>query len=300
MNIIFFGTTEFSKNILKTIIGEGFKVSLVVTVKEKPRGRGRRVSLNPVQEYALEKGLEVFSENPNKNLEYIKSFKADIFVTCAYGIILSEDLLNLVDLPINIHASLLPKYRGAAPIERSIMAGDKITGITIMKMIFKMDAGDILLQEKIEISDKNFLEVENELNDLASKMIVDYLKNPHTEGIKQDESLVTFADKISKTDYDLVLEKDANTLINYERALGYLRFFLNGVSYKVFSSYKSPLKGEKGVILKIDDEIVIGVDNDSIGFKYIQKEGKKKMSVKDFMNGQKQEDFLKKRIDSEL
>ena len=158
MKIVFMGTPDFAVPSLDILFENGFNIALVVTQPDKPRGRGHKVSYSPVKEYALEKGLPIIQPIKIGEEEYVSKLKAlepDLFVTCAYGQFLPQTIL---DIPrngtINVHGSLLPKYRGAAPIQWAIINGERKTGITTMLTVLKLDAGDMLLKKEIEIDDE--------------------------------------------------------------------------------------------------------------------------------------------------
>jgi len=155
MKIIFFGTSEFAVVSLKELIKSEHDISFVVTQPKKERGRGLKLLPTCVEAYSQEEGVEVFAckdVNSKEFIERLKEREADIFVVVDFGQILSSELLNIPKLfPLNIHASLLPQYRGAAPIQRAILDGEKETGVTVMKIIKQLDSGDIIAQKRIEI-----------------------------------------------------------------------------------------------------------------------------------------------------
>lgn len=285
MNIIYFGTTKFSKEILKYLVESGFNISLVVTLPLRKKGRGQKEVMCPVYEYALNNNLKVLTDNPNEDIEYIKSFNPDIFITCAYGILLKEELLSLVDKPVNIHTSYLPALRGSAPIERSLIDGLSYTGVSIMKMIPKMDAGDVYLQKKVLIENDDFNSLESKLLTVSKKLITEYLNKPDIGGVVQDEELVTYANKIEKEDYYLKINSTASTNYNYYKALGYLTIFLNGNSYKVFNPTLIDFTGDIGRVYIKDNSLIIPFKDQALAFTEIQKAGKKRMLVRDFING---------------
>lgn len=207
MRILFMGTPEFAVPSLKAT-DEKYEVIGVVTQIDRPKGRGHKLQPSPVKEYALEKNISVYqpiklSKEPEVISE-LEELKPDLIVTCAFGQILPQRVL---DIPkhgvINVHASLLPKYRGAAPIQWSIINGDKKTGITTMFTELGLDTGDILLQSEIDISiDMTAGELHDRMSLLGAETLIDTIeaiKNGTLKRIKQDESLATYAPKVDKT-----------------------------------------------------------------------------------------------------
>ena len=151
-NVVFMGTPEFARGVLEAVYNAGFNVNLVVTNPDTPSGRGMKLKMSKVKEYALEKGLEVYQPEKLRNneeaLDIIKGFSPDFIVTAAYGKILPQSILDIPKIaPVNVHGSILPKYRGSAPVQWAIINGEKVTGITTMIMDAGMDTGDMLLKE---------------------------------------------------------------------------------------------------------------------------------------------------------
>lgn len=216
LKIIFAGTPEISKIALARMLSAGFKVDLVLTQMDRPAGRGKKISMSPVKELALEHGIEVFQPISLKKqadaLEKIRSVQADILVVLAYGLILPQELLDIPRLGcVNIHVSLLPHLRGAAPIQRAIIAGDRQSGITIMQMDKGLDTGDILLQQAVDIAE---YETSGSLHDrlaiLGADMLIDYLNNyEKIKPVKQDNAQATYAHKIDKIEAQINYLEDA-------------------------------------------------------------------------------------------
>ena len=206
--IIFMGTADFGGPVLEKLADSRENKIAVITQPDRPQGRGGKIFPTPVKRIALEKGLEVFqSENINdeESIKRIKEFNPDIILVVAYGQILSGHILNIPKMGcINIHGSLLPKYRGAAPINRAIINGEKETGITFMFMKEKVDAGEIIFQEKIYIlPDETCGELYYRLSALSAETLpklLEKVKSGKIERISQDNNLATFARKMSKED----------------------------------------------------------------------------------------------------
>ncbi len=208
MKIVFFGSSHFAVPALEVLIKSHSKVCSVVTQPDKKKGRHLHLASTDVKSVASQVGLEVFQpENVNApdSVEYLKKLSADLFVVVAYGQILSQAILDLPKIfSINIHASLLPKYRGAAPINWAIINGEKSTGLTIIKLVRKMDAGPMLLQKEIPISENDdSVILEDKLHKLGAELLIDAFKEIKKKTYRlteQDEKKVVMAPKLKKSD----------------------------------------------------------------------------------------------------
>jgi methionyl-tRNA formyltransferase len=208
LKIVFMGTADFGGPVLEKLAGSRENRIVVITQPDRPQGRGRKILPTPIKKIALDKGLEVFQPgniNAEESVKRIKEFNPDIILVVAYGQILSGHILNIPKIGcMNIHGSLLPKYRGAAPINRAIINGEKETGITFMFMREKVDAGEIIFQEKIDIlADETCGELYYKLSALSARSLpklLEKIKSGKIERISQDNKLVTFARKMSKED----------------------------------------------------------------------------------------------------
>lgn len=206
MKIIFAGTPEFAVPTLDMLLASEHEIIAVYTQPDRPSGRGRKLQPSPVKELAIKAGIPVFQPTTMKSVELMQqltSLKPDLMVVIAYGVILPQAVL---DIPrhgcINVHASLLPRWRGAAPIQRAIMAGDKKTGVTIMRVELKLDAGDMLHKEELAIGDRDSADdLHDKLAALGAKGLAKVLPEIESGSVharKQDESLVTYAHKLEK------------------------------------------------------------------------------------------------------
>jgi len=208
LKIIFMGTADFGGPVLEKLADSKENQVMVITQPDRPQGRGRKILPTPIKKIALNKGLEVFQPeniNDEESTKRIKKFNPDIILAVAYGQILSSHILNIPKMGcINIHGSLLPKYRGAAPINRAIINGEKETGITFMFMKDKVDAGEIIFQEKIDIlADETCGELYYRLSVLSAETLpklLEKIKSGKIEKILQDNKLVTFSRKMNKED----------------------------------------------------------------------------------------------------
>ena len=306
LDIIFMGTPAFGATILEALI-KYHNVKLVVTQTDKINGK--KVYVSPVKELALKEGIEVFQPvNIRKDYEKILAIPCDLIVTAAYGQIIGTKVLNHPRIAsINVHGSLLPKYRGGAPIQRSIINGDEKTGITIMCMAKGMDSGDILKEESIEIGDMTSDELFVSLANLGAKMInevIDDLVSGKVNPIKQDEALVSYAPNLTKDDELINFNKDAFMVCRQVRGLDSnpgAYFTIDGIIYKIYKceAVNSNSIEEVGVIEKVEkDSFTVRCLTNALKVKEIKPAGKNKMSVRDYLNGKgKDIIFVGRKID---
>ena len=292
--ILFMGTPEFSVPILKSIFESKHKVVEVYTQPPKKKNRGQKTLNSPIHEYAKKLKISVrnpISLNQKEEIEYIKNLKPDIVVVVAYGKILPSSLLNLKDiLFINIHASLLPRWRGAAPIQRAIMNMDSETGISIMKIEPKLDSGPVMLQSKIKIHPNfNYEELSKEMSKRGAKLILEALELIEVnkaEFKSQDESEISYAKKISKTEAKINWREDAINIIAKIKALNPnpgCWFELDGSRIKITKAKKIICEGKPGII--IDEKFTIGCLKNAVQILEVKKEGKQKMTIEEFLKG---------------
>lgn len=227
MKIIFAGTPEFAVPSLHKLIASGHEICAVYTQPDRPSGRGRQLHPTPVKAVALAAGLPVFQPLTLKNdedLQQLIALKADLMVVVAYGMILTQAVLDVPPLGcINVHGSLLPRWRGAAPIQRALMAGDEKTGVTIMKIVRKLDAGDMLHKEELDISDTDTShDLYVKLADLGAvglAKVLTQLENGTLHAEPQDEALVTYAEKLSKAEAVIDWTESADVISRKIRGL---------------------------------------------------------------------------------
>lgn len=292
LKVVFMGTPEFAVPVLNALI-ENTNVVLVVSQPDAPVGRKKILTPSPVKQLALDNDIEVFTPNKiREEYERVLEVNPDIIITSAYGQIIPKILL---DAPthkcINVHASLLPKYRGGSPISKSIMNGDKNTGITIMYMAEGMDDGNIIKQEKIKIEDSdNINTLSDKLSSVGAKLLIDTLPSiidGTCENIKQNEDEVTFAYTIKRSDEQLDFSKSYKEIFNKVRAiLNRSYFILNGVEYKVVGVRFESKQSEVGKINNIyKDGIGIGCSDGEVVITEFIPAGKKQMLVSSYLNG---------------
>ena len=292
MKIVFMGTPEFSIPILKNLIKK-YNVILVVTQPDKPVGRKRILTPPPVKEVALKYGIEVFQPIKIRNeFQKIVDLKPDFLITAAYGQILPRGLIENVN-SVNIHASLLPAYRGGAPIQKSIINLDKETGISIMKMEYKMDSGPVYYQEVIPIKDiDTTTTLTKKLSILGSEMILKYLENPKKyPPVEQDETKVTFAYNITFSDQIIDWSLSATKIEAHIRAMqdepGAITYINNHI-LKIYEARKSDIISNRppGTITSLDKKILVATGDYDLEILKLQPSGKKVMPTRDFLNGQ--------------
>ena len=227
MRIIFAGTPDFAVPSLQMLLDSEHEVCAVYTQPDRPAGRGRQLQPSPVKVLALASGIPVFQPETLKTdaeLQQIAALKADLMVVVAYGMILTQAVLDLPPLGcINVHGSLLPRWRGAAPIQRALIAGDEKTGVTIMKIIKKLDAGDMLHKEELLISDSDtssdLYEKLAKLGAVGLAKVLPQLESGSLQPEVQDESLVTYAEKLQKTEATIDWSEPAVVLSRKVRGL---------------------------------------------------------------------------------
>ena len=304
MRIVYLGTPDFAVNPLLKLLENNFNVVAVVTNRDKPVGRKQVLTPPPVKTVALQNNIPCFQYDKIRieGVNDLKQLKPDIMITCAFGQILSQEILDIPRLGvINIHASLLPKYRGASPIHYAILNGEKQTGITIMKTDIGIDTGDIISQSQIDIKDGETCgELFSRLSILGADLIVQTLPkiiDGSCSFVKQDDSKATLTKIIRKEMAKIDWNNNAKDIVNQIRAfnpspVAYTTFENN--PFKIYSAEICSQKGEIGKILKADKELVIGCKDCSVSLKIVQKAGGKPMNIADFLRGTKlnaNEDF---------
>ena len=303
MKIVFMGTPDFAKESLEAIYNAGHEILGVVTNPDRPKGRGMKLVAAPVKEYAVSKNLNIYQpEKVRKNVEFIeeiKKLKPDVMCVVAYGKILPKELLDIPTLGcINVHGSLLPKYRGAAPIQWAVINGDKTTGITTMYMDVGMDTGDMILSKEVEIGDDETTgELWERLSKLGAELLVetlDKIEKGTAPRIPQGEdfTMAPMLDKeMSKIDWK---NKTALEIKNLVRGLNPIMgtySFLNGKKIKFWKVDVESLKNkeniENGTVIKSDskDGLYIKAKDGIIKVIEIQGENSKKMNIQDFLRG---------------
>jgi methionyl-tRNA formyltransferase len=295
--IVFMGTSNFSVPILKSLYQNGYPIVTIYTQPPQKSMRGQRVNKSPIQKMAENLRIECrtpdsLKEN-NEEYNFLKLLNPDLVIVVAYGQLISKNYLSLSKHGfINIHASLLPKWRGAAPIQRSIMNLDKETGVSIMKIVEKLDAGPVMMQEKINVtSEMNAEDLSNKLSDLSSKLIlecIDEIEGGKAKFIDQDEQKATYAKKINKEEGKINWDNSAENILAQINSLlpnPGAWFSFMGERYKILKASISETEGEKGKV--IDNNLTIACKSKSIKVNEIQRQGKNKQSTSEFLLGSK-------------
>ena len=294
--IIFMGTPMFAVPILKSLYQNGYPISIVYTQPPQKSQRGQKINKSPIQGIAETLNLEFRTPESLKNnkeeYEYLKKLEADLAIVVAYGQIIPKEFLNLTKKGfINIHASLLPKWRGAAPIQRSIINLDKETGISVMKIAEELDTGPVCNTYKIDLDNNlNASEVADKLSQLASEKILDNIDGileDKVNFIEQDHSKATYAFKIQKAEGKINWRskaKDINGKINGLYPIPGAFFIYKGERYKILKAEIGNYIGNPGEVVSDYLEIACG-DRQSIKIKEIQREGKKAQNIGEFMLG---------------
>ena len=295
LKIIFMGTSEFSVPALRAL-NLKCEILSVYTKPPKKKARGQKILKSPIHLEAEKLKIPVrFPDNLNNEVEYnfIRESNVNLVIVVAYGQIIPKKFLNIKNLIfLNIHASLLPKWRGAAPIQRSIMAMDKETGISIMKIVPKLDAGPYMLQKKIIIDTKdNFVSLSNKLSEIGSSLIIEALslfENKKIKFIDQNEEVATYAKKIKKKESFIEWNESSQKLIAKINGLNPypgVWFQHKGNRIKIIEAELSNKQGITGEVLT--DDLIVGCQDKAIKINFLQKEGKKVLNTKSFLAGYK-------------
>ena len=302
LRIAFAGTPDFAASHLSALISAGYNIVGVYTQPDRPAGRGKQAKASPVKALALASGLPVFQPLSLKSEEaqsQMLALNLDLLIVVAYGLILPQAILDTPRFGcINVHASLLPRWRGAAPIERALLAGDEKTGITIMQMDAGLDTGDMLLSRTTAIkTDDNSASLTARLADLGKDALLDVLKQIQAGTLSpqpQDDKLSTYAAKLDKEEALIFWDKDADEIqrqINafYPRSPAYC--FYNGQRLRILQAtvQTETTTSKPGTIVHIDPGgISVACNNSCLLIKKIQLPGKAEISIKDFLNGRKE------------
>lgn len=304
MDIVFMGTPDFAVPCLRALVESGENVKAVFTQPDKPKGRGYKLTPPPVKEYAVSRNIPVYQpvsmkkgEDADNAYELLKELAPDLIVVVAYGQILPKRIL---DIPktycINIHASLLPRYRGAGPIQWCILDGEKVTGVTSMIMAEGLDTGDMLIKDSLEIGENETAdELHDRLSELGAKVLLNTVKaiksgDVHPE--KQDDSLSNYAPRLTKELCPIDFTKTAKEIHDQIRGLSSWPCAVANVAGRKLKIYRSELDGihhggSAGEICDKDKFTVVCGDGFGITFTEVQAEGGKRMKTADYLRGNK-------------
>ena len=289
------GTAPFSIPTLQKIITGGYELKGVYTSPSKKANRGMQISKSPVALYAEENNLELYSPKELRSpeeIKFIRDMNLDFIVVIAYGLILPEEILNLPKFGCyNLHASILPRWRGAAPIQRSMIEGDEMTGVTIMKMNKGLDTGDIVLQDKIKINiSESYTELETRLSLMGAELFEKFFKDSLFKNImqKQDDTLSSYAEKISKQETKIDWKEDALKIVRRINAYNPnpgAWFMWKNKRVKILKAIEVDIDAEPGKVF--DDDLTIACGNKSIRPLILKVEGKQSCSIDEFLLGNK-------------
>lgn len=301
MKIIFMGTPDFSVPLLDALADGGHEIACVVTQPDKAKNRGKKIQFTPVKEKATELGISVLQPEKIRGnevfLEAMKKCEPDIAVVVAYGQLLPKEVLELPRFGcINVHASLLPRLRGASPIQRAITCGEEKTGVTIMQMAEGLDTGDMLAKAETIIGRKNYEELHDELSTMGAKLLLETLPLIESGNItheKQDDSLSTYAGMIYKADGKVDFSQDAKVIDRLIRGFdpwpGAFCSY-DEMTIKLWSAEPLDTKSDilPGTIIRVSkDGMEIACGNGTLLVKEIQVPGKKRVAIKDYLLGHK-------------
>ena len=296
MKIIFMGTPEFAVPSLRILLESKHKIVAVVTAPDKERGRGQKVSYTPIKEFALQNKLPVLQPDKLKDENFIKqlkSYEPDLFVIVAFRILPKEVFTIPPEGSFNLHASILPKYRGAAPIQWALINGEEETGVTTFKLAEKVDTGSIYLQEKIGIKkEDNFGSLHDKMSIVGAEVVlktVYLIEHGYKDLLTQDHGQATPAPKITKQIARIDFGQSAENVHNLVRGLSPYPgayFYHNKKQIKIYRSKISETEFlEAGEIKHTKKELYIGCADDSLEVLELQLEGKKRMSAEEFLRG---------------
>ncbi|MDY2776458.1 MULTISPECIES: methionyl-tRNA formyltransferase [Streptococcus] len=295
--LIFMGTPDFAATVLEGLLDDAnYDVLAVVTQPDRAVGRKKEIKMTPVKEVALAHNLPVYQPEKmsgSDEMAELMTLGADGIVTAAFGQFLPTKLLDSVDFAVNVHASLLPKYRGGAPIHYAIINGDKEAGVTIMEMVKKMDAGDMIAKASTPITDEDNVGTMFEKlavigRDLLLKTLPDYIAG-NIKPEPQDESKATFSPNITPEEERIDWNKSAREVFNHIRGLypwPVAHTLLDGKRFKIYEASLAEGQGQPGQIIeKGKKTLVVATGDGAISLKTVQPAGKPRMSVVDFLNG---------------
>ena len=295
--LIFMGTPDFAATVLEGLLDDAnYDVLAVVTQPDRAVGRKKEIKMTPVKEVALAHNLPVYQPEKmsgSDEMAELMTLGADGIVTAAFGQFLPTKLLDSVDFAVNVHASLLPKYRGGAPIHYAIINGDKEAGVTIMEMVKKMDAGDMIAKASTPITDEDNVGTMFEKLavigcDLLLKTLPDYIAG-NIKPEPQDESKATFSPNITPEEERIDWNKSAREVFNHIRGLypwPVAHTLLDGKRFKIYEASLAEGQGQPGQIIeKGKKTLVVATGDGAISLKTVQPAGKPRMSVVDFLNG---------------
>ena len=297
LRIIFAGTPDFAVPALAALIDAGHQVVLVLTQPDRPSGRGMKLKASPVKELAVQHQLEVFQPETLKDIaaqNRIQEVQADVMIVAAYGLIIPTNVLAMPRLGCyNIHASLLPRWRGAAPIQRSLLAGDQETGVTIMEVVPKLDAGAMVSKGVIPIGERDTAQTLHDgLANIGANLMLEAMNklalDGHLPSIPQDESLVTYAEKLQKSEAAIDWNQSAAQISKQVRAFNpfpVAQAILNGEICRIWMATAKPGVGVAGQVVSAQEAIDVACGEGVLSIEELQLPGGKRLKARDFLAG---------------
>lgn len=299
LKIIFAGTPDFAVPALAALIEAGYDVKLVLTQPDRPSGRGMKLKASPVKELATQHQIEVFQPETLKDVDvqsHIADVNADVMIVAAYGLIIPTNVLEMPRFGCyNIHASLLPRWRGAAPIHRSLLAGDAETGVTIMEVVPALDAGAMVSKGVLAIGERDTTQsLHDELAKMGADLMVDAMRQLAESGglssVQQDDSLVTYAAKLQKAEASIDWSNSADLISRQVRAFNpfpVAHAMLNGEVCRIWmATSASDFVNEKpGIVLEVGSAIKVACGSGVLTIEELQLPGGKRLKAKDFVVG---------------
>ena len=296
LNVIFMGTPEFSLPALEELIKNNFNILTIYTQPPKKSKRGQKINPSPIEKFSRKNKLNFRSPSDLNNDEEFKVFKSlspDLVIVVAYGQIIPKNFLEIPKFGfINIHASLLPRWRGAAPIQRAIMNQDKKIGVSIMKIEEKLDSGPVLSSKEIELNQSStYGEIEKKLSSEGANLLIQslkYIENGNSKFIDQNHSQATYAKKIDKNETKINWNKDANKVLAHIHGLSPnpgAWFEFDKERFKILKAKTSSENGKSGYVL--DNNLTVGCGSGAIQILELQRQGKNKQTTKEFLLGKK-------------
>ena len=309
MRIVFIGTSDLAVSALDALSENGHEILTVVTQPDKESGRGKTIRFSPVKEEAMKKGLPILQpERVGKEevRKQLQELKPDLFVVASYGQKIPQDIMDLAPFGcINIHPSLLPKYRGAAPLVGPILNGDARTGVSIMRLAEQLDAGNILAQETIILDPKETVtSLEPKLADLGARLllsVIERMKMGSLEETKQNEEEATYIKQITKEEGRIDFSDPAEVIERKVRAYAPWPSAYTSLDHKTFkiwaadvADYKNEEEAQPGTVIFVDKKnLIVQCGEGAVSLKEVQIEGKKRMTIEEFLRGKKIETGLR-------
>ena len=297
MRLIFAGTPEFAMPALQALVAAGHEIALVLTQPDRPAGRGMKLTPSPVKVAASIHGIPVFQPQTLKDTDNqvrIAEAKADAMIVAAYGLIIPQAVLQMPRFGCyNIHASLLPHWRGAAPIQRAILAGDSETGVTIMEVVPALDAGGMIMKRAVPITEQDTAQsLHDALSEMGAGLIIEAMRKLEQEGKlqaeAQDEAQVTYAAKLNKSEAVIDWQKSAEDLARQVRAFNpfpVAQASLSGKPCRIWMARALPGSATPGMIADLKDGIVVGCGHGLLRIEELQMPGARRAAAKDFVAG---------------